>query len=293
MDTKPDLYNASIDALDPYQMASKAEKMMVSKVQKPFSKVFIASTYGGFFIGLAFVFYTLVTTGSSAMPYGMAKLIGGICFSMGLMLVVVCGADLFTSTTLTFIARESNKITWIQLFKNWIFVYIGNFIGALFLVFLVYMSGHPWGADGQIAVNYMDIVEHKLHHTFIEAVALGILCNVMVSLGVWLCFSCRTSADKVLVLLLPIAMFVACGFEHCVANMYEIPMGILIRTTTAPEFWVAHGINISAYSDLTWVDFILHNLIPVTIGNIIGGALLIGWGNWLLFLRHHKAKIKR
>ncbi|CAI3934498.1 formate transporter FocA [Commensalibacter papalotli (ex Botero et al. 2024)] len=290
METNPDFQTSSIDAFDPYEMARKAEKMMVAKVQKPFSKVFIASTYGGFFIGLAFVFYTLVTTGSSTMPYGMAKLVGGLCFSMGLILVIVCGADLFTSTTLTFIAKESNKITWFQLFRNWGIVYFGNFIGALFLVFLVYMSGHPWGADGQIAVNYMNIVEYKLHHSFIEAIALGILCNVMVSLGVWLCFSCRTSADKVLVLLLPIAMFVACGFEHCVANMYEIPMGILIRTTTDPGFWVAHGINVAQYSDITWGDFIIWNLVPVTIGNIIGGALLIGWGNWLLFLRRHTSK---
>ncbi|CAK7193443.1 putative formate transporter 1 [Commensalibacter sp. Nvir] len=287
METKPDLQTISLDAFDPYEMAGKAEKMMVAKVQKPFSKVFLSSTYGGFFIGLAFIFFTLVTTGSSTMPYGMAKLIGGLCFSMGLMLVVVCGADLFTSTTLTFIAKESNKITWLQLFRNWSFVYFGNFVGALFLVFLIYISGHPWDADGQIALNYMNIVDHKLHHTFIEAIGLGIMCNVMVSLGVWLCFSCRTSADKVLVLLLPIAMFVACGFEHCVANMYEIPMGILIKSTTPSGFWVSHGINITKYADLTWSNFFLHNLIPVTIGNIIGGALLIGWGNWLLFLRRH------
>lgn len=290
METNPDFQTTSIDAFDPYEMARKAEKMMVAKVQKPFSKVFIASTYGGFFIGLAFIFFTLVTTGSSTMPYGMAKLVGGLCFSMGLILVIVCGADLFTSTTLTFIAKESNKITWFQLFRNWGYVYFGNFIGALFLVFLVYMSGHPWDADGQIALNYMNIVDHKLHHTFIEAIALGIMCNVMVSLGVWLCFSCRTSADKVLVLLFPIAMFVACGFEHCVANMYEIPMGILIKSTTNSQFWISHGINIAKYADLTWGNFFLHNLIPVTIGNIIGGALLIGWGNWLLFLRHLKQK---
>ncbi|EHD13187.1 formate transporter 1 FocA [Commensalibacter intestini A911] len=290
MEKTPDLQTVSLEALDPYEMADRAERMMITKVKKPFSKVFIASTYGGFFIGLAFIFFTLVTTGSSTMPYGMAKLVGGLCFSMGLILVVVCGADLFTSTTLTFIAKESNKITWRQLFKNWGFVYFGNFTGALFLVFLVYMSGHPWDANGQIALNYMNIIEHKLHHSFIEAVTLGILCNVMVSLGVWLCFSCRTSADKVLVLLLPIAMFVACGFEHCVANMYEIPMGLLIKDTTAPEFWVAHGIDIAKYADLTWGRFFLHNLIPVTIGNIIGGALLIGWGNWLLFLRQHTTK---
>lgn len=290
MEKTPDLQSISLEALDPYEMADRAEKMMITKVQKPFSKVFIASTYGGFFIGLAFTFFTLVTTGSSTMPYGMAKLVGGLCFSMGLILVVVCGADLFTSTTLTFIAKGSNKITWLQLFRNWGFVYFGNFIGALFLVFLVYMSGHPWDANGQIALNYMNIIEHKLHHSFIEAITLGILCNVMVSLGVWLCFSCRTSADKVLVLLLPIAMFVACGFEHCVANMYEIPMGLLIKDTTAPEFWVAHGIDITKYADLTWGRFFLHNLIPVTVGNIIGGALLIGWGNWLLFLRQHTTK---
>ena len=112
----------------------------------------------------------------------------------------------------------------------------------------------------------------------------------MVSLGVWLCFSCRTSADKVLVLLFLVAMFVACGFEHCVTNMYEIPMEILIKSMTASKFWISHGINIAKYADLTWGNFFLHNLIPVTIGNIIGGALLIGWGNWLLFLRSYTTK---
>lgn len=275
----------SFDLHNPHEMAKIAEAAMTAKAKRPFGTAFLGAIFGGFFIALAFVFFTLVTTGSGAMPYGMAKLVGGICFSMGLMLVVLCGSDLFTSTTMTVIAKASKKITWWELIKNWLTVYFGNFAGALLLVAIIYASGHPWDANGSIALNYLNIAQHKIHHTFIEAVALGIMCNVMVCLGVWLAYSGRSTTDKILAVILPVAMFVACGFEHCVANMYEIPMGILLQTTASPDFWAAQGIEAAKYADLNLADFLLHNLLPVTIGNIIGGGLLVGMGNWLLFLR--------
>lgn len=280
--------NLNVDALSPSEMATRAEVSMIAKVNKPYFEVLLSAMYGGFFIGLAFVFYTLVTTGSGDMPYGMAKLIGGICFCLGLILVVVCGADLFTSTTMTVIAKASKRASCCQIIKNWIGVYVGNFLGAALLIAIVYASGHPWGDNGKIALNYMNIAQGKLGHTFVEAVFLGVMCNVMVCLGVWLSYSCRSTGDKVLVMLLPIAMFVACGFEHCVANMFEIPMAIILHATATPEFWLAQGIDATKYADLSLTDFILHNLIPVTIGNILGGAIIIAMGNWLLFLRPKK-----
>lgn len=281
----PSPVSPSFDLHNPHEMAKIAEAAMTAKAKRPFGTAFLGAIFGGFFIALAFVFFTLVTTGSGAMPYGMAKLVGGICFSMGLMLVVLCGSDLFTSTTMTVIAKASKKITWWELIKNWLTVYFGNFAGALLLVAIIYASGHPWDANGSIALNYLNIAQHKIHHTFIEAVALGIMCNVMVCLGVWLAYSGRSTTDKILAVILPVAMFVACGFEHCVANMYEIPMGILLQTTASPDFWAAQGIEAAKYADLNLADFLLHNLLPVTIGNIIGGGLLVGMGNWLLFLR--------
>lgn len=285
MEQSPKPQPISFELHGPYEMAKIAEAAMTIKAKKPFFSAYLGGIFGGFFIALAFVFFTLVTTGSGTMPYGMAKLVGGICFSMGLMLVILCGSDLFTSTTMTMVAKASKKITWWELIRNWMTVYIGNFSGALLLVAIIYLSGHPWDAGGNIGLNYLNIAQHKIHHTFVEAVALGIMCNVMVCLGAWLAYSGRTTTDKILAVILPVAMFVACGFEHCVANMYEIPMGILLQSTASPEFWTAHGLEAAKYADLTWVNFLWHNLLPVTIGNIIGGSLLIGMGNWLLFLR--------
>lgn len=269
----------------PHDMAKIAENAMTIKAKRPFASAFISGIYGGFFIALAFVFYTLVTTGSGTMPYGMAKLVGGICFSLGLMLVVICGSDLFTSTTMTVIARASKRITWWELLRNWITIYFSNFVGAILLVGIIYISGHPWDAGGSIAINYMNIAQHKVQHTFLEAVGLGIMCNVMVCLGVWLAYSGRSTADKLLAVILPVAMFVACGFEHCVANMYEITMAIVLHVSATPEFWLAQGVEAAKYADLTVSNFLWHNLLPVTIGNIIGGSVIIGMGNWLLFLR--------
>ncbi|MNG91912.1 putative formate transporter 1 [compost metagenome] len=184
-------------------------------------------------------------------------------------------------------AKAANRISWAQLFKNWGLVYFGNLIGGLIIVALIIMSAEYTAADGQWGLNAMKVAQHKIHHTFFEALALGILCNLMVCLAVWMAFGARTATDKVMVMLLPVAMFVASGFEHSIANMFMIPVGIAIHAVAGPEFWQAIGQDPASFADLTVSNFVLNNLIPVTLGNIIGGGVMVGLTYWFIFRRHH------
>lgn len=273
------------NSLLPAAMAKVAEDTGVYKATKhPLTTFFLAIT-AGIFISIAFVFYITATTGSGTMPYGIAKLTGGICFSLGLMLVVVCGADLFTSTVLIVVAKASGRITWRQLGRNWINVYVGNLVGALFFVTLLWFAGEHMTANGAWGLNLLQTAEHKMHHTFIEAVCLGTLANLMVCLAVWMSYSGRTLVDKMMAMILPVAMFVASGFEHSIANMFLIPMAIVIRDFASPAFWQANGATAAQFSALTPGNFIFDNLIPVTLGNIIGGGLLVGLTYWVIYLR--------
>ncbi|WP_176083829.1 formate transporter FocA [Martelella sp. HB161492] len=279
------MQNQSFDLFPPHEMARKAEDIGVAKVHKDNLSCFVSAMTAGAFIGIAFVFYTVVTTDNGAMGWGANKFIGGLAFSLGLMLVVVNGGDLFTSTVLTVVAKASGKITWAELGKNWVIVYAGNFVGAFGLVIIMQLAKH-WESDsGLLGINYMAIAQHKLHHSFIQAVALGAMCNVLVCLGVWMSYAGRSLTDKLLAVVLPVAMFVASGFEHCVANMFQIPMAILTRHLAGPEFWAASGADPAKFADLTWANFVLHNLIPVTIGNIIGGGVIVGLAYWVIYLR--------
>ncbi|MDF7647973.1 formate transporter FocA [Erwiniaceae bacterium L1_54_3] len=273
------------NALLPAAMAKVAEDAGVYKATKnPLTTFFLAIT-AGVFISIAFVFYITATTGTGAMPYGIAKLIGGICFSLGLMLVVVCGADLFTSTVLIVVAKASGRITWLQLGRNWLYVYIGNLFGALFFVALIWFSGEHMVANGAWGLNVLQTADHKMHHTFIEAVSLGTLANLMVCLAVWMSYSGRSLFDKMFAMILPVGMFVASGFEHSIANMFLVPMAIVIRDFASPEFWQMAGSSAAQFPSLSVGDFIINNLIPVTIGNIIGGGLLVGLTYWVIYLR--------
>lgn len=269
----------------PAATAKVAEEAGVYKATKhPFTTFFLAIT-AGVFISIAFVFYITATTGSAGMSYGVAKLIGGICFSLGLILVVVGGADLFTSTVLIVVAKASGRISWGQLARNWANVYIGNLVGALFFVALMWFASQHMVANGAWGMNVLQTADHKMHHTFIEAVCLGILANLLVCLAVWMSYSGRTLTDKIVVMILPVAMFVASGFEHSIANMFLIPFAIVIRDFAGPEFWQATGASVSQFQALSVNNFIFDNLIPVTLGNIIGGGLLVGLTYWVIYLR--------
>ena len=273
-----------VDSFSPAQMTQIAEELGNYKVNKHPSSTILSAILAGVFISIAFVFYITATTGTATVAFGLAKLVGGICFSLGLMLVVCCGTDLFTSTILTILPKMTHRISWVKMFRNWIFVYIGNFIGAILFVAIIWFSGQYMVASGLWGLNVLQTADHKLHHTFIEAVFLGLLANLMVCLAAWMSYAGRSLLDKMLIMVLPVAMFVASGFEHSIANMFMIPMGIVINNFASPEFWAAVGVAPDTFKALTVEHFIVNNLIPVTIGNILGG-LLVAVPNWALHLR--------
>ena len=273
-----------VDSFSPAQMTQIAEELGNYKVNKHPSSTILSAILAGVFISIAFVFYITATTGTATVAFGLAKLVGGICFSLGLMLVVCCGTDLFTSTILTILPKMTHKISWVKMFRNWIFVYIGNFIGAILFVAIIWFSGQYMVANGLWGLNVLQTADHKLHHTFIEAVFLGLLANLMVCLAAWMSYAGRSLLDKMLIMVLPVAMFVASGFEHSIANMFMIPMGIVIKNFASPEFWTAVGVSADTFNSLTVEHFVLNNLIPVTIGNILGG-LAVALPYWALYLR--------
>jgi len=277
--------HSQFDSLLPPQMAERAAETGVGKATKAAYKSFLLAISAGIHIGIAFVFYTVVTTGAHDMPYGVTKLLGGIAFSLGLILVVITGGELFTSTVLTLVAKASGKISWVQLVKNWTVVYLGNLVGSVLLVAIMVSTRQYMEDGGQLGLNAMAISQHKLHHTFLQAFSLGLMCNILVCLAVWMTFSARSLTDKVMVLVLPVAMFVSSGFEHCIANMFQVPMAIGIKTFAPEAFWQMTGANIADYADLNMVTFIVHNLIPVTLGNIVGGGVFVGMWYWLIYLK--------
>ncbi|MDO5740273.1 MAG: formate transporter FocA [Ornithinimicrobium sp.] len=281
--------------LTPAQMARAAEDAAVAKVTGRPMKSFLLGLTAGGYIALGFVFYVTSQVGASEIPWGVAKVLGGVVFATGLALVVLTGAELFTSSTLTLTARASGRITWSQLLVNWVVVYVANFLGALTMVVLIFFGGTWLNADGQWGAVVLTVTNIKLHHTFLEAFVLGILCNLMVCLAVWAAYSGRTTTDKVIAVTMPIALFVASGFEHSVANMFMIPLGILIKDNAGSEFWSQTGLEASAFSDLTWSSFYLDNLLPVTLGNIVGGGVMIGILYWTIFhyLERSPAKVTR
>lgn len=269
--------------LSPAEMARAAEDAAVAKATgRPLKSFLLGLTAGGY-IAVGFVFFVTSQVGAADVPWGMARVVGGIVFATGLALVVLTGAELFTSSTLTLTARASGRITWGQLLLNWLVVYIANFIGAITIMVLVFVGGvHHNAASGWGAV-VLNTSATKLHHTFVESLALGVLCNLMVCLAIWAAYSGRTTTDKVLAVTMPIALFVASGFEHSVANMFMVPLGITIRQFAGDDFWAQSGLQESAFADVTWPNFLIDNLLPVTIGNVIGGGVMIGILYWTVF----------
>ncbi|MCJ2377092.1 formate transporter FocA [Vibrio sp. ZSDZ34] len=269
----------------PTEMMAEAEKFALSKAKKTNSMTMSLAIMAGAFIGLAFLFYITVTTGSADAGWGLSRLAGGLAFSMGLIMIVICGGELFTSSVLSSISWANKQITFSKMLAIWGKVYVGNFIGAMFLLVMVSAAGLYQMDNGQWGLNALNIAQHKLHHTWVQAFALGVLCNLLVCLAIWLTFSSANAMTKAAMTILPVAMFVSSGFEHCVANMFMVPLGITIQMFAGPDFWTSIGTNAGQYSDLTPWHFVSSNLIPVTLGNIIGGAVLVGLANWSIYRR--------
>lgn len=269
-----------LDSLLPSEMAVQAEHVGVAKVNMSPVKTLVLATLAGAFIAFGAIFYTSVTAGSD-LPYGITRMIGGVAFSLGLVLVVVGGAELFTGNNLIVMAWASRKASTVQVLKNWLWVYIGNMAGAIFMVVLMFFSRQYLFGSGVVGTNILNIAKAKCELGFTQAVSLGILCNILVCLAVWLCYSARSAAVKILCIVFPITAFVAAGFEHSIANMYFVPMGICLLKYGDPVFLQ----SVQGYSSISWHNFIFHNLIPVTIGNIVGGAGLVGLVYWFVYLR--------
>jgi formate/nitrite transporter len=274
----------NIDSLLPQEMAEKAEAIGVRKAALDFLPLLGLSILAGAFIGLGAMFATTVYAGSATLPYGVSRLLMGLTFCLGLILVVVAGAELFTGNNLIVIAWANRKISSAALLRNWLVVYLGNFIGSIGTALLVFWAKQYTAGSGSVGEVALKIAVSKVNLAFPQAVALGILCNGLVCLVVWLTYSARSTTDKILAILFPITAFVAAGFEHSVANMYFIPYGLFIKAFD-PAFASAHQIDLTS---LSWGSFFLKNLLPVTIGNIIGGAGLVAVVYWFIYL--NKAK---
>lgn len=271
----------------PIEMMAEAEKFALSKAKKSSGMTLSLAIMAGAFIGLAFLFYITVTTGSADSGWGLSRLAGGLAFSMGLILIVICGGELFTSSVLSSISWANKQISFTKMISIWGKVYFGNFIGAMLLLIIVSAAGMYQLDQGQWGLNALNIAQHKLHHTTIQAFALGVLCNLLVCLAIWLTFSSANAMTKAAMTIMPVALFVSSGFEHCVANMFMVPLGIVIQNFAPDSFWQQVGVSATHYADLNVKQFVFANLIPVTLGNIVGGAVLVGLANWGIYRRPH------
>lgn len=286
-----------IDALLPQEMATKAEYMGVRKAEMPILKMFMLAVLAGAFISLGAVFATTVGAGGIAvtasggetayvagLPYGLSRLLVGLVFCLGLVLVVIGGAELFTGNNLIVMAWASGKVKGRALLRNWVVVYLGNFVGSIGTVILMFLTRQYTFGANSVGIAALKIGVAKVDFTFLQAVALGILCNTLVCLAVWMTFSARSTLDKIAAIIFPISAFVTAGFEHSVANMYFVPYALFIKMFD-PVYIALIGGEISNLDMLTWQAFVLNNLIPVTIGNIIGGAVFVAAVYWAIFLR--------
>lgn len=286
-----------IDALLPQEMATKAEYLGARKAEMPFLKMFMLAVLAGAFISLGAIFATTVSAGSIAitasggeaaytagLPYGVNRLLVGLVFCLGLILVVIGGAELFTGNNLIAMAWASGKVSGRALLRNWGIVYLGNFVGSFGTVILMFLSRQYTFGANSVGIAALKIGVAKVEFSFAQAVALGILCNALVCLAVWLTFSARTTVDKIVAIIFPITAFVAAGFEHSIANMYFIPYALVIKIFD-PAFVTTVGDNVPHLELLTWNSFVINNLIPVTIGNIIGGVVFVAAIYWAIYLR--------
>jgi formate/nitrite transporter len=254
-----------IDAYKPPQIAQLVEQAGVAKARLGALPTFALALLAGAFIAFGAMYFTLVMTAPS-LGLGPARMLGGIAFSLGLVLVVVAGAELFTGNTLLVMARVDGLITSGELLRNWAIVYLGNFAGAFLSAVFVHLSGTLMLGDGAVGATADAIAAAKVRLDWLEAFVRGILCNALVCLAVWLSFAARDVSGKILAIVFPISAFVALGFEHSVANMYLIGLGLL-----------------RAAEGVTMASFLFANLLPVTLGNIVGGAVLVGLVYWLCY----------
>lgn len=269
----PSATGSVADAYPPPEIAARVCKLGLAKVNTAVPTMVALAVLAGAFISLGALFYTVTITVGKESPsplFGVLRLVGGMTFSLGLILVVVGGAELFTGNNLIAMAWAARCVQTRQVVRNWVWVYLGNLLGAGGTAVLVLLAGVHTLGDGAVGETMVRIARGKVALDPLAAFARGILCNVLVCLAVWLCMGARTVADKVLAILFPISAFVACGFEHSVANMFFLPLGFALTAGSSASFSILDALS---------------NLALVTLGNIIGGTVLVALVYWFIYLR--------
>ena len=288
----------TFDAIMPAMMALRAEESGVKRASTDPLTLLVLGVMAGAFISFGAIFATTVSAGtiaitaadgklalSTGLPYGVVRLLTGVVFSVGLILVVIGGAELFTGNNIIVMAWASGKVKTRALLLNWVLAFIGNFAGAILTAALMFYTTQYTFGGGAVGLAALNTANAKASLAFIPALTLGVMCNALVCLAVWMCFSARTTVDRVLTIVPPIAAFVAAGFEHSIANVYFIPMGLFIKAGAPDSFWRTLGKTPADFPELTWGNFFVGNLLPVTIGNIIGGSIMVGAVYWFVYLR--------
>ncbi len=264
-----------LDAYAPAEVARRVESAGVVKASLGAPQTLALGGLAGAFIGFGAYFFLVAIT-QSGLGFGMERVVGGICFSLGLILVVVAGAELFTGNNLIVLAWADRKISASRLLRNWVLVYLANFVGAVALALAVHWSGVMASNGGAVAETATRVAGAKVALSFEQAFLRGLLCNALVCLAVWLAMAAHAVSGKILAIIFPIAAFVAAGFEHSVANMFLIPLGALAAPDPA-----ALGLTIGSF---------MGNLVPVTLGNIVGGSVFVALIYYLVYIRGRDAK---
>ncbi len=268
----PELFG--FDAFSPAEIAEKIETVGVKKARLPLLSMLLLGVLAGAFIGLGSMLYVLVQADTS-LGFAASRLLGGMVFSLGLLLVIVAGAELFTGNNLLVMAWADRRITSTELLRNWLLVCLANAAGGAGLAVLVFLAGHTEMNHGLLAEQYLKIAAAKCELPFWTALFRGVLCNVLVCMAVWMAMAGRTVVDKAVAIVFPVTAFVAAGFEHSIANMYFIPMALLLKYSG--HLPAADSITLAGY---------LHNLLPVILGNLLGGSVLVGLVYHTIYRRH-------
>jgi formate/nitrite transporter len=264
----------NLQAYSPAEIKEAVEKVGVKKANLPWLASFMLAIVAGGGVGFGALYYTIVAS-DPALSFATVRILGGLVFTLGLALVLVGGAELFTGNNLIVMAWASGKVSTGTMLHNWTIVWFGNLLGSLGLVVLVFFSHHLDMNDGRIAISILNTAAGKIRPDMVTLFFKGVLCNVLVCAAVWLAYAGRSVADKLVAVVLPVSAFIAAGFEHCVANMYFLPLAwLLVQTGQVPANFDGSAITLSG---------IIHNLVPVTLGNIVGGAGFVGAFYWAIY----------
>ena len=270
--------NFNMDAYSPQQIAERVDNIGVTKARLPLLSMAMLGMLAGAFIGLGALYFTLVIS-DAGLSFAVARVLGGVCFSLGLLLVVVAGAELFTGNNLLAMAWADGKVSTSEVLRNWAVVCAANFAGAAGLALLVFLSGHAGMNGGAVAQSYLKIAIAKSTMPVTELFFRGVLCNVLVCMAVWMVLAGRSVVDKFFAIVLPISAFVAAGFEHSIANMYFFPLALLLKDS---------GVALPAGADAITVYAMFRNLVPVIAGNIVGGSVLVALVYYVIYIRPAK-----